>query len=50
MALDKTGRVLAKGLGIDLDYRKEHKEPLASGANSISSVDTCKSLNLSSTS
>lgn len=42
MAANKTGRILAKGLGIDLDYRKEHQEPLSSGAVSISSVETCK--------
>ncbi|KAF2751490.1 sulfate permease 2 [Sporormia fimetaria CBS 119925] len=41
MAPNATGRVLAKALGIDLDYRKEYQEPLSSGAVSVSSVDTC---------
>jgi hypothetical protein len=40
MAPNATGRFLAKVLGIDLDYRKEHLE--GSGAVSVSSIDTCK--------
>lgn len=40
MAPNAVGRSAAKVLGINLDYRKE--EPLASGAASISSVETCK--------
>jgi sodium-independent sulfate anion transporter 11 len=39
MAPNSVGRTLAKGLGINVDYRKE--EPLTSGAASISSVETC---------
>lgn len=45
MAPNATGRFLAKVLGIDLDYRKEQEDPLAgSGGASVSSVDTCTSL------
>ncbi|KAF2189312.1 sulfate permease-like protein [Zopfia rhizophila CBS 207.26] len=40
MAPNALGRFLAKVFFIDLDYRKEHNEPLASGADSISSVET----------
>lgn len=40
MAPNTVGRTLAKGLGINVDYRKE--EPLTSGAASISSVETCE--------
>ncbi|KAF2017812.1 kinase subdomain-containing protein [Aaosphaeria arxii CBS 175.79] len=40
MAPNATGRVAAKVLGIDLDYRNEHQEPLVSGGASISSVET----------
>jgi hypothetical protein len=42
MAPNAAGRFAAKALGIDLDYRKEHQETLASGAISVSSVDTCR--------
>ena len=42
MAPNAAGRFAAKALGIDLDYRKEHQEPIQSGAASVSSVDTCK--------
>ncbi|KAF1998596.1 sulfate permease-like protein [Amniculicola lignicola CBS 123094] len=40
MAPSKTGRVLAKAVGIDLDYRNEAHEPVASAGASISSVET----------
>ena len=40
MTTNPVGRALAKALFIDLDYRKEHTEPLSSGAVSISSVET----------
>ncbi|KAF2272079.1 sulfate permease 2 [Westerdykella ornata] len=40
MAPNAAGRFLAKVLGIDLDYRKEHEGPLASAAASVASVDT----------
>jgi len=40
MAPNTVGRTLARGLGINVDYRKE--EQLGSGAVSISSVQTCK--------
>lgn len=40
MTTNKAGRFLAKALVIDLDYRKEHQEPISSGAASISSVET----------
>lgn len=40
MAPNAVGRTLAKVLRIDLDYRKEDSEPLASGAVSVASVET----------
>ncbi|KAF2662598.1 sulfate permease-like protein [Lophiostoma macrostomum CBS 122681] len=40
MVGNSTGQYLAKILGINLDYRKEHQEPLASGGASISSIET----------
>jgi sodium-independent sulfate anion transporter 11 len=40
MTTNKAGRFAAKAVGIDLDYRKEHHEPIASSGASISSVET----------
>lgn len=40
MAPNAAGRTAAKVLGIDLNYRDEHQEPLNSGAASVSSVET----------